>query len=737
MKLILALFLLTLNLGIANSAIPDEVTDPATRDVIEYLDGKVNSAITSINNIGATIGSTVTVLGVANGGTGASTTAGARAGLGVPALDGTGAIGTWGINVTGNSATVTTNANLTGNVTSVGNATTIVSVPTTAVDLSTVTSALSGKLTSPATFYIVQTSDYLVNPATFYVVKTSDYLVAPASFTILTSGDNLGNHVATTTITANFGISSSTGINAGYYSIYGSTVLALLPSGFPNEPTSIGLGIYAGVANTTIDNTFIGVYAGSSTVAGNGNSFLGHKAGVSNFGGAYNTYIGRSSGRNNKNGDNNVFVGTLSGGTVAGSNNTFIGYYSGGTTLTTGSDNIYIGYITNSSATVTNNYLNIGNTIKGDMSVSSVSVMGAFSSPNICLNGDCKTAWPTGGSGGGASTDTVIDGSPIGSIIAHSTTTAPSGYLYCDGSYISTTTYSTLFSITGYRYSTYTVTGALFQLPDLRGMFLRGVDGGRGYDPESARVVGSTQTDTMQGHWHDIYRTNSVIGAAGTLMYAIGDGSGNTTKWSAGSNIVQGASTDGTNGTPRISTETRPENIAVAYMIKYAHVGAISISSSSYIVTSTNTWGGAQTFTNSVTVSSLTVTTMTVSNAISGAGIAPKIGTLTRVQNSANADVAYTGVGFKPSAVIFIAGVDTVPGISVGVDNGTNHYAGITATNSNFRPIGGYSIDREDYSSWSESGKILTMDSDGFTIRWEKGGTPPSATITVYYLAFR
>ena len=50
----------------------------------------------------------------------------ARTNLDVPQKNGTGASGTWGISITGNAATVTTNANLTGMVTSVGNATTIV-----------------------------------------------------------------------------------------------------------------------------------------------------------------------------------------------------------------------------------------------------------------------------------------------------------------------------------------------------------------------------------------------------------------------------------------------------------------------------------------------------------------------------------------------------------------------------------------------------------------------------------
>lgn len=51
--------------------------------------------------------------------------------------------------VTGNADTVTTNANLTGPITSVGNATTIVGpVPSTAIDLSTVTTALANKADS-------------------------------------------------------------------------------------------------------------------------------------------------------------------------------------------------------------------------------------------------------------------------------------------------------------------------------------------------------------------------------------------------------------------------------------------------------------------------------------------------------------------------------------------------------------------------------------------------------------
>jgi hypothetical protein len=50
----------------------------------------------------------ITDLTVADGGTGASTAEDARSNLSVPSNTGTGASGTWGINVTGNAATVTT-----------------------------------------------------------------------------------------------------------------------------------------------------------------------------------------------------------------------------------------------------------------------------------------------------------------------------------------------------------------------------------------------------------------------------------------------------------------------------------------------------------------------------------------------------------------------------------------------------------------------------------------------------
>jgi hypothetical protein len=85
-------------------------------------------SVTSVNVSGGTTGLTATggpitgsgtitlggTLALANGGTGATTDSGARTALGVPALNGTGATGTWGISVSGNAATVTNGVVTTG-----------------------------------------------------------------------------------------------------------------------------------------------------------------------------------------------------------------------------------------------------------------------------------------------------------------------------------------------------------------------------------------------------------------------------------------------------------------------------------------------------------------------------------------------------------------------------------------------------------------------------------------------
>jgi microcystin-dependent protein len=93
--------------------------------------------------------------------------------------------------------------------------------------------------------------------------------------------------------------------------------------------------------------------------------------------------------------------------------------------------------------------------------------------------------------------------------------TAPTGYLECDGSAVSRTTYSDLFTAIGELHGQGNNT-TTFNLPDLRGYFVRGWDHGATNDPDvadrtaaatgggTADHVGSVQTPTMSSHLHAI-----------------------------------------------------------------------------------------------------------------------------------------------------------------------------------------------------------------------------------------
>ncbi len=104
--------------------------------------------------------------------------------------------------------------------------------------------------------------------------------------------------------------------------------------------------------------------------------------------------------------------------------------------------------------------------------------------------------------------------------------------------------------------------------PDLRGRFVRGRDnvgtGAAGNDPSGSRSIGDAQSDAFQGHYHDV--------SSGNLNFqTTGGGGGNLTTGggSGGISPLTGSpSSDGTNGTPRTSSETRPKNIALTYCMR-------------------------------------------------------------------------------------------------------------------------------------------------------------------------
>ncbi|WP_346984382.1 phage tail protein [Chryseobacterium sp. POE27] len=88
---------------------------------------------------------------------------------------------------------------------------------------------------------------------------------------------------------------------------------------------------------------------------------------------------------------------------------------------------------------------------------------------------------------------TVNVSAPAGTVSYTAASTVPAGYLECNGTAISRTTYATLFAAIGTTYGAGDGS-TTFNLPDLRGEFVRGWDHGRGVDV--SRSLGSSQTAT-------------------------------------------------------------------------------------------------------------------------------------------------------------------------------------------------------------------------------------------------
>lgn len=78
---------------------------------------------------------------------------------------------------------------------------------------------------------------------------------------------------------------------------------------------------------------------------------------------------------------------------------------------------------------------------------------------------------------------------PVGVVVMIFTNTVPLNYLICDGSVLSQSDYPELYAVLGTTYCDGSVdTQVNFQLPDLRGEFVRGLDRGRNIDPN--RIFG-------------------------------------------------------------------------------------------------------------------------------------------------------------------------------------------------------------------------------------------------------
>ena len=170
----------------------------------------------------------------------------------------------------------------------------------------------------------------------------------------------------------------------------------------------------------------------------------------------------------------------------------------------------------------------------------------------------------------------IIQMIPTGSVYMFPVNSVLPGYLECNGATVSRTTYAALFAVIGITYGSGDGS-TTFELPDLRGEFVRGWDNGKGTD--SGREIGTNQSEDTKAHNHTASSNTTgshthTVRDVSTASYTNTSHLQITTNTNTTPNYKSGyVSTDGNHShtiTIDNSTgdETRPRNVALMYCIK-------------------------------------------------------------------------------------------------------------------------------------------------------------------------
>lgn len=158
-----------------------------------------------------------------------------------------------------------------------------------------------------------------------------------------------------------------------------------------------------------------------------------------------------------------------------------------------------------------------------------------------------------------AAIEAAIDAYGIGKCDLWPIDSLPTGWLTLTGADISRVTYAKLFNRWGTRYGVGNGT-TTFGTPNPRGRFPRIWDPAHTIDTERAALE-DLQADAFQGHFHQTILNTSPTDT-GKLALEEQDSDATTTTISTGAPI-----TDGSHGTPRTASETRPVNFAMVLAV--------------------------------------------------------------------------------------------------------------------------------------------------------------------------
>lgn len=115
---------------------------------------------------------------------------------------------------------------------------------------------------------------------------------------------------------------------------------------------------------------------------------------------------------------------------------------------------------------------------------------------------------------------------PIGTVVAYTGTSAPSGWLICNGASLERASYADLFSAIGTAFGS--VDGDHFNIPDTRGKIIAGKGAGTGYTTlgatGGAKIVNIAHSHTANNHTH----TASGTTGGGSTYNTLGGDNGST-----------------------------------------------------------------------------------------------------------------------------------------------------------------------------------------------------------------
>jgi len=146
-----------------------------------------------------------------------------------------------------------------------------------------------------------------------------------------------------------------------------------------------------------------------------------------------------------------------------------------------------------------------GGTGLGTLTANNVILGNGTSTPSFVAPGTSGNLLTSNGTTWESSTPAASSSLPTGALMPYAGATAPTGYLLCDGSSVSSSTYLALHAVLSNTYggSAYTGAGALsFNLPDLRGRLPMGAGTGSGQNASGTGAPsGTAQTARTRGQW--------------------------------------------------------------------------------------------------------------------------------------------------------------------------------------------------------------------------------------------